>query len=88
MGKPLAYDTLVALRRRMIASVPTLGRLDQVATAEWGAFGSDGKFDGAPFGVSVADFYMTNPICRSSETMAACSAAFSGASQGATGTDG
>ncbi len=88
IGKPLAYDTLVALRRRMIESAPTLGRLDQVATAEWGTFGSDGQLDGSPFGVSVADFYMTNSICRSSETMAACSAAFSGASQGATGTDG
>ena len=88
MGKPLAYDTLAALRRRMIKSTPTLGRLDQVATAEWGTFGRDGQLDSSPFGVAVADFYMSNPICRSSETMAACSAAFSGASQGATGTDG
>ena len=88
IGKPLAYDTLAALRRRMVARAPSLGRLDRAAAAEWGAFGGDGRLDSEPFAHAVADFHMTNPICRASETMAACSAAFGGGRRGATGTDG
>ena len=88
IGKPLAYDTLAALRRRMVVRAPSLGRLDRAAAAEWGAFGGDGRLDSEPFAHAVADFHMTNPICRASETMAACSAAFGGGRRGATGTDG
>ena len=88
LGKPLAYDTLGALRRRMNDLVPTLAQIDHVAPAGWGEFGSDGPVDAAPFELPVANFYMTNPICRASETMAACTAAFVTNASGATGTDG
>ena len=88
LGKPLAYDTLTALRRHMIELTPTLGRLDQITTSDWAEFGADGALDATPFELPVSDFFMTNPICRASETMAACSAAFSDNARGATGTDG
>ncbi len=88
IGKPLGYDTLIALRRRMVEGAPTLGRLDQVVAAQWGAFGADEPLDAKPFEHPVADFYMTNSICRASETMAACSTAFGANRRGATGTDG
>ncbi|MBM3517205.1 MAG: hypothetical protein FJX56_04835, partial [Alphaproteobacteria bacterium] len=35
-----------------------------------------------------SDFYLTNPICRASETMAACSARFVRGPTKATGTHG
>ena len=88
LGKPLAYDTLGAARRRMIELAPTLGQIDQVAAADWSEFGADGSMDAAAFELPIADFFMTNPICRASETMAACSATFNGKTSGATGTDG
>ncbi|MGZ8390778.1 MAG: hypothetical protein ACXWVL_09355, partial [Rhodoplanes sp.] len=33
-----------------------------------------GALDGAPFGATIADFYLTNPIARASAVMAECSA--------------
>ncbi|MDP6173500.1 MAG: hypothetical protein QGF09_04965, partial [Rhodospirillales bacterium] len=41
----------------------------------------------APFQDSQVSFYMTDPICRASVTMAKC-AALAGAPEGKTGTDG
>ena len=61
-----------------VAAVPSLGRLDHVAPSPWGVFGAAGALDSEPFKLPVADFYMTNAICRASVTMAECSAAFGG----------
>jgi NADH-quinone oxidoreductase subunit G len=44
--------------------------------------------DPAPFASPVADFYLSNAICRASTTMAECSALYVGGGEGATGTDG
>ena len=61
---------------------------DAVETAPWGAFGTDGPMDPAPFRSPVANFYMTDPISRASVTMAACADALAGAQRERTGTDG
>ena len=76
LGKPLAYDTLDALRSRMVERAPALAGLDRIAPAPWGDFGSPGPLDDAPFATPVDDFYRTDPITRASRTMAECSAAF------------
>jgi len=88
LGKPLPYDTLAVLRRHMIDVAPTLGHIDQVTAAAWTEFGVAAPLDTLAFELPVGDFFMTNPICRASETMAACSAAFGDTARGATGTDG
>ena len=89
IGGRLPYDSLTALRQRLIAVNPVFAALDQVEPAAWGAFGSAGKPADAPFGKAIENYYMTDPISRASETMAKCSAELGlGAQAGATGTHG
>jgi len=81
LGKPLPYDDLGALRRRMIDQHPSFGAVDYAPGAHGAeAFnpaelGDDGPVDAAPFASPIRDFYLTNPIARLSATMAACSQA-------------
>ena len=82
LGKPLPYDTLDELRARMVERAPVLAATDQVSPAPWGEFGSAGAMDDAPFTSPIGDFYRTDPITRTSATMAACSAAFVAEAEG------
>ena len=41
--------------------------------ATWGAVGESGPLDYAPVTHGIADYYLTNPVARASETMAKCS---------------
>ena len=85
MGKTLPYDSLDALRAKMIADHPTFGQVDYApGAADAGGFdvaaiGADGQIDAAPFASAVVDFYFTNPIARASKTMAECARFKSGA---------
>jgi NADH-quinone oxidoreductase subunit G len=72
IGKRLPYDSLADLRRWLYASHPRLARLDYPEPADWTAFGAAGAVDSRPFAYPLANFYMTDPISRASETMAAC----------------
>jgi len=51
---------------------PVFSTVDAINPAEWQDFGAAGKLDAAPFASPVDNFYMTDPICRASQTMAAC----------------
>jgi len=63
------------LRRRMRQSAPALAAdPDRLVPAAWGPFGEEGPVAAAPFAYPIADFYRTDPISRSSATMAECSA--------------
>ncbi|MFZ2029719.1 MAG: NADH-quinone oxidoreductase subunit NuoG [Vitreimonas sp.] len=79
MGKTLPYDSLQALRAKMIADHPTFGHVDYApGAADAGAFnpaalGAEGSLSSDPIKSVIADFYLTNPIARASETMAECS---------------
>ena len=88
LGKTLPYDDLEALRRRMDDINPVFATLDTVGRAAWGSFGEDGAMDSAPFASSVANFYMTDPISRASETMAQCTRVFGPLGRERTGTHG
>jgi NADH-quinone oxidoreductase subunit G len=72
LGRPLPYDTLGAVRRRMAEASPTFDAIGRVVPAAWGPFGETGPMAAAPFALPVANFYMTDPITRASETMAEC----------------
>ena len=87
LGQTLPYDDLAALRGGMVAAVPHLGEIDAITPAPWGDFGAAGEMGGEPFACPVANYYMTDPISRASETMAECTAS-AAARPGATGTDG
>ena len=88
MGAPLPCDTVEAVRARMAEIAPILAGTGSVERAPWGAFGEDGPPDPGRFGTVIDNYYMTDPISRSSETMAACARAFLGPADAMTGTDG
>jgi NADH-quinone oxidoreductase subunit G len=75
LGRPLPYNSLDALRRRMAEVSPVFASPDRVARAAWGPFGKPGPVDAAPFRYPIMDFYRTDPISRASPTMAACAEA-------------
>ena len=87
MEATLPFDSLGELRAAMAEAAPQLARIDVVTPAAWAPFGATGDMANAPFAPAIADFYLTNAICRASETMAECSALFVGGAE-ATGTDG
>ena len=81
LNKTLPYDSLNALRARLIEQIESFGQIDHAPGAEGaGSFdpstlGEAGEVSSEPFASPVKDFYLTNPIARSSKTMAECSAA-------------
>ncbi|WP_142847041.1 NADH-quinone oxidoreductase subunit NuoG [Telmatospirillum sp. J64-1] len=88
LGHKLPYDGIVQLRARMAQVNPVFATVDEVVPASWGSFGGEGELSGAPFVSPIKNFYMTDPISRSSKTMADCSALFVNGQQEKTGTHG
>jgi NADH-quinone oxidoreductase subunit G len=88
LGKPLAYDDLHQLRRRLYQVNPRFQRLDKIEPAAWGSFGQEGPVTAEAFVSPIDNFYMTDPISRASETMAKCVETYLTADGGATGTHG
>lgn len=87
LGDTLPYDTLDHLRSQLAALAPHLDRIDEISPATWSDFGTAGDLSAAPFVSAVREHYLTNPICRASQTMAECAAIARGEQEG-TGTDG
>ena len=88
LGYPLGIDTLADVRTRLVAANPVFASLDHLEPAAWTPFGEAGTIDTAPFGAAVETFYLTNPICRASVTMAECVDALGGRQGRKTGTHG
>jgi NADH-quinone oxidoreductase subunit G len=76
IGRPLPFNGLRELRRRMWNAHPVLAEADVVRRAPWAAFGEAGPVEPGPFEYPIEDFYRTDPISRASETMARCSELF------------
>ena len=68
LGATLPWDTLSALRSRIVAEVPHLGAIDEVAENAWEPLPlrDMGK---ANFRNAINSFYLTNPIARASRVM-------------------
>jgi NADH-quinone oxidoreductase subunit G len=75
LGKTLPYDSLEQARRHLVQAHPVFAALDSQAAGTWGDFGKDGPLDDAPFTTPIGNYFMTCPISRASQTMAACTAA-------------
>jgi NADH-quinone oxidoreductase subunit G len=79
IGKTLPYDTIEALRTRMEQINPVFGRIGFLprfgCSDHTGPAGDPAVLSDAPLVSSVANYYVTDPISRSSPTMAACVAA-------------
>jgi len=77
VGQTLPYDTLDALRSKLMADHPTFGRIDYLpapASFDVAGLGAKGDLGDVAFVSSVRDPYLNNPITRASVTMAELSA--------------
>ncbi len=77
VGHTLPYDTLDALRSKLMADHPTFGRIDYLpapASFDVGSLGKKGDLGDTSFVSAVRDPYLNNPITRASATMAELSA--------------
>ena len=74
LGKTLPYDSLAALRARLVQAHPSFAKEDGAPRAAWGQFGTAGTIDAAGFVYPITDFYRTDVISRASPTMAECAA--------------
>lgn len=72
VGKTLPFDSFGELRAAMAAEVPALGS-EGLARFDWNPPALDAKGEGE-VAYPIADFYLTNAICRASPTMQRCSA--------------
>jgi len=88
LGRTVPVNTLGEVRARMVELAPQLADPDVIVPADWAAFGTPGRLDPAPFAYPITDFYRTDPISRTSEVMAECSALHAAAARPATGTHG
>ncbi|HXS50628.1 MAG TPA: NADH-quinone oxidoreductase subunit NuoG [Sphingomicrobium sp.] len=70
-GKTLPFDSFAQLRQQMVSEYPQLGR-DGLIDLPWSPPKLDGKASG-PIRYPIADFFLTNAICRNSPTMRRCS---------------
>jgi NADH-quinone oxidoreductase subunit G len=77
LGHRLPYDSLAQLRRALFEAHPHLQHIDGIEPgrpADINALaGRGGATTKTPFGSAIDDFYLTNPIARSSAVMAECS---------------
>lgn len=73
LGQTQPWDSLAGLRRKLVEAVPHLAQVDQVPENAWQPLT---RFDlgHASFRYAIKDFYLTNPIARSSPLMGELSA--------------
>ncbi|MEM7650989.1 MAG: molybdopterin-dependent oxidoreductase, partial [Pseudomonadota bacterium] len=72
LGQKLPYDTQIQLRNRIFDEFKHFAVADEIAPAKWGKFGKKGKVAKDDFVNPILNYYMTNAICRASDTMRAC----------------
>ena len=70
-GKTLPFDSFGQLHQQMVKEFPQLGR-DGLIDLPWSPPKLDAKASG-PIRYPIADFFLTNAICRNSPTMRRCS---------------
>ena len=73
LGKRLSFDSLDALRAEMAKAVSALG-VEGLADYGWSEPSLPSDVSGKIVDYPIKDFYLTNAICRASETMQKCSA--------------
>ncbi|MGE5441700.1 MAG: NADH-quinone oxidoreductase subunit NuoG [Bacteroidota bacterium] len=88
LGRVLPVNSLDDVQRRLAEANPVFAAPDVVTKSPWASFGEGGAIDAVPFESAIGNFYLTNPICRASLTMAQCVEAFTGDIGMKTGTHG
>ncbi len=76
LGKPLPYDTLEALRARLVSAYPAFGHGDALprfgCTDTTGPAGDISRLTDAALALPAGNYWQQDPISRASETMAEC----------------
>ena len=79
LGVKLPYDDRASLIAAIEKDATHFASLNDApvhadtAAATWSGIGESGPLDHAPVTAGIADYYLTNPVARASETMAKCS---------------
>jgi NADH-quinone oxidoreductase subunit G len=80
IGKTLPYDSLAAVRERLMLVNPVFGRIDILprfgCSVLTGPAGSADRLTGSAFRPYVANYYQTDPISRASAVMAECTSTY------------
>jgi NADH-quinone oxidoreductase subunit G len=74
IGHTLPYDQQSDIRKALAARSSVFGNIGKVIAAPWQAFGQAGNLGDVAFKNPISNYYMTDPISRSSATMAKCTA--------------
>jgi len=78
LGRKLPFDSLPQLRAKLYGEFPHFAAVDAIAAGDPADIARVAKLGGrlgkGAFTSPVKDFYLTNPIARSSAVMAECSA--------------
>jgi len=83
LGARLPYDNRGQLLAALEKDAPHFAQIGatpvhaDTASATWAGIGESGALDATvPLTPFIADYYLTNPVARASETMAKCSREF------------
>ena len=76
MERTLPYNSLVELRTRISSEWSHFANIDALPNEKWQRFGKKGALLKAPFKNTIDNYYMTNVICRASQTMQDCTDKF------------
>ncbi len=71
VGQPLPFDSHDACRQMLFLSFPHFADIGQIRSSRWKKVGKLSKISDEPISAGLKEFYMTCPISRASETMAA-----------------
>ncbi len=76
LDKKLPYDDLLELRDSLRKTSEVFDNIGEVIPVEWSEFGKTGKINKTGLSVDIDNYYQTNIIARSSDTMSECVDAF------------
>ena len=74
--KPLSYNTVQELRKRIQKEWSIFKSMDEIIPAKWSKFTFKGKVLKDDFVLTAGNYYLSDAICRASPTMRECVAAF------------
>ncbi|MBL0318224.1 MAG: NADH-quinone oxidoreductase subunit G [Alphaproteobacteria bacterium] len=83
LSKPLGHTKLSQVRKQLIKDYPSFDVPDTIAKSVWkkASGGVASVKASVPFELTLLNYYMTDPISRSSKTMALCSEQLRGAAR-------
>ncbi len=87
LGQTLPFDSQVQLRAKLAEASATFASPDAIVPASWEDFGTKGDVAATALTSPIANYYMTDPVSRVSNTMAQCTEALINPQQ-RTGTNG